>query len=441
MSEDLTAYQDSIEKSLGAEAWREALSASDMKLLATMAAAGAARVNAELASLLTDRRRQRVTLPVSKVVNFGMQVAESAVDVQTVINGRSVHLVTYPRRVKHTQDSACVWADEDGVWLYQDGLLLLPDDESYVDPDDTGAWQTWYVLPWNQDLNALYIEIQGTILLPGVDFYQTGDRLFLRQHPGASGAASLIVVADQQPPNIAAFSLRSELPSAWTSSSLLRGNPTTARLQVWLDAELGTVRAPVSGTITQTSSLEHGTRYVCAGQDWWVPYDCTELDPGTYVQKGQPFGNAATLYTGTAAGWWRGLDWSSGLSLDNVCPFSGLHIPPGVIPATSVTYNGVVRVQLTLQGDPVVLAAWQQWCLAAEQAAYPSTSPLAQLCGFTEAGQTKLIDGLQYFLDLWWNSSITVLVPQGHVPPALLQELRNRMPVTSVLIVQMPAVT
>jgi hypothetical protein len=370
-----------------------------------------------------------------------MQVAESAQDVQMTVNGQPMHVVVYPRRALHSQDGASIWADEDGVWLFQDGLLLLDGDDTYVPPDDTAAWQTWYVLHWAPDMQAVMIDSPSGPLLPGLDFFQTADRLLLRQHPRQVCPSGKMVILTKTPSSASeSYCLRSELPTdqMQASAATLRKNPTVARLQSWLDAETGVIRAPVSGSIDQVSSLEHGCRYVCAGADWFVPYDHKELQAGAVVTEGRAFGASMDLTEQGTNGpdWWRALDWSAGLSLDGLTPFQGLAVPPGMLLATAIDVAGVVRVRLTINGDPSVITRWQQWSLYAEQVRYSSSSPLATLLGFDTAGQTKMVDGLALLFNGLWGRKAVVLSVRGAYNSVLIQELRARMPMTSLLIVQ-----
>lgn len=422
---------------LGDSIWREALG-DQISLLDALAQAGGAHSLNRLQSMENDTPELRV-IELSALVTdlIGMDVARSTVVTSTSDGVMPLRSTMHPRRARHTHDDQVAWFDTDGCAVTSfEQLLLLPDVPRFV-AEDTAAWQTWWVCACPEDLGEVVaIRVPTGVLLAGLDFYRSLDRLLFRQHPAVLFADGIIraCVREVQQDNVG-YSVRMErsMAAIQATAEIMRSGPTLKRLQHLADVMTGVVVLPESGTVQQRKSLPNGTRYVMDTFDVVVPYDHPEVAVGAWLPAGYKFGETIRLVEQGTQGpnWWRALNLSAGVSLDEVCPVKGVRIPAESIRAVSFLDGSVVRVRLDVLGEPEQVRRYQAFCLAVERR---KTSQLTTLLGVTTAGQTLYVDGLDLlFRHVLGRRVIMVLLRPG-APRRILQTLRNLAPLSTCLI-------
>ena len=88
----------------------------------------------------------------------------------------------------------------------------------------------------------------------------------------------------------------------------------------------GVALTPEAGILQAVKSTGPTARYIFEDFVVSVSYTHTPLVIGNYYEQFHPIGEALQVFGPTGGNWWRALDWSQGLSLDGLCPFSGLTV-------------------------------------------------------------------------------------------------------------------
>lgn len=100
---------------------------------------------------------------------------------------------------------------------------------------------------------------------------------------------------------------------------------------------------PADATLQDIKVSGDLTRYVFPDFVVDVDYPHTALSIGSFYERDAVVGDAVQVYGPAAGSWWRAFDWTAGLSLDGLCPFSGLLVPDQL---TKFYYDGGARFDM-----------------------------------------------------------------------------------------------
>lgn len=452
----LTSFLDLADTTAGTGIWKQALPPEDLRSLLSMAQAPmGVGISERLQSLLAPDQVVRVPLVVhpDKVETIGMDAEKSVRIIEGYTAAASsdsvgtdhLRAVYYPRRTTHTHDGFAVWLDEAGLMVQLNGWRpLLPEPEAQV---ITTAWYTWYAVPCLTPETIQAIETDaGETLLLGLDFYRAEDRLIFREHPvGLCPGGRMTLVCRKQNASPLAFCLGLDGGYDLQASAVQvsRHVPTVERLQRMLCDLVGAFVLPHEEIIQAYMQLDRGIRYTGVTQDFLVPYDHTPIPVGTTLPAGYVFGELIKLHTRGGAGedWWRALDWSVGLPLDDVCPVPGITMPGHPIRAVGYDDNGTIRAKLYPLGSPENLARYQTWCRNQERR-LPADKCLAPLLDARDPGSMAQVndvlqvDGLALLFNQTWGRRAIIADIRASVPDRVLQALRQWCPTTAVLLIR-----
>lgn len=439
-----TPYYDMPMHQLGSAPWRQALGDKpDLLHLLEQLAQGTVRTGllSSLQSMVwggPQHQTRRLAVQVVEVI--GMDVTASARIIEGSDGTHDLQAVWMPRRVRHSNDSHVSWADEEGFWVtFLSNSILLPDPNTQSVTRDTAAWQTWWACQIPEDLGDLISIGSGQgLLLSGVDFYRTGDRLLFREHPMLlfpDAHMTLTVVQDTLSPLAYAAGFEGRRNTVQEICRIKRLGPTPARLQALADTFTGVCRLAEPTHIVQIRPLPEGYRYTTDTGELLVPYEHVPPALGAHLPAGYQFGRGLTLRARGMDGpdWWRSVDLSAGISLDPWCPVKGLRMPSGTVRVDSYDDDGVVRAKLYLEGDPRAVTRFQAWCQSAERR-LPASRHLAPALGINSAGVTKYVDGLDLLFNKMWGQDAIIVVGGSTVPRSLRQILQELIPLTAVLV-------
>lgn len=243
----------------------------------------------------------------------------------------------------------------------------------------------------------------------------------------------------------AAFSLMQDAPFERQSSvaQVCRRSPTIERLQAMLCDLAGLYRLKHDDIIQGYVRLDRGVRYSGLDRDYLVPYDHTPVEVGTDLPAGYVFGEGIALYSRGDAGenWWQNLDWSVGLSLNDVCPVPGITMPGRPIRALGYDDGGTVRVKLFPDGAPANVTRYQTWCRDQERR-LPASKHLAPLLNARDpgsmngAGDELQVDGLELLFNQVWGRRAIVADIRRAIPARVIAALREWCPTTAVLLIR-----
>lgn len=424
---------------LGDSIWREALG-PQIRLLDALAQAGGSL------QVLNRLQGQESRTPELRIVELsaavtdliGMDVARSTVVTSTSDGLNPLRSSMQPRRARHTLDEYTVWIDTDGYSVTSfNQYLLLPDTPRFV-AEDTAAWQTWWVCACPEDLGEVVaVYTKDSVLLAGLDFYRSLDRLLFRQHPAVLFEDGVLRVAARAPrmDNVA-YTARVEgsMDVVQAAAVIMRQGPTVKRLQTLVDAMTGVIELREPGVVQQCIPLGAGARYVFEHQDLLVPFDHALLEPGTMLPAGYKFGEVIRLAEqgGQGPNWWRALNLSDGLLLDDVCPVKGITMPADPVRAVGYLDGDTVRVKLDVRGSPEQVERYQAFCRDVERR---KESQLADLLGITTAGQTKYVDGLDLLFRHVFGRRVILVLARTDAPAHVLKTLRDMTPLSTCLLV------
>ena len=160
-----------------------------------------------------------------------------------------------------------------------------------------------------------------------------------------------------------------------------------------------------------------GTTYIFDAGVVNAPYWHNALIIGNRYPKGTIIGGAVKVSAASGANnasWYRELDWSLGLPLDSLIPFSGLVAPDAqrLVAATteSTVHAGKYHVQAQLDGDPAVQAKFWTHQAAAEDRCNKFLSTALGL----GSGQSTSVNLLDLFFQYLLSNRALVVDLYGH---------------------------
>ena len=294
-------------------------------------------------------------------------------------------VVTFrPRHPLHPNGgTALLFTENDNAFealAAESGEFLLwpaePDAQPVYLPDEYRP--VWFV-PWDEELDTSALQSTGgRLLLAGVDFVQSANVLTLYIHPLQlfPDRKIQIVAARRRQRSVHSFTMKLEGVAGPTQyiARWQRDRQSPKALKLALAQACGRVICPRDTFVLAVAAEGEGARYTCEGFDLRVPYAHTRLSAGDFLEAEEIVGGGFNVLKGPGdSHWWRALDWSGGLSLDDLCPVSGLTVPDAQIrldvdPTTTDSLNGIYHVRPHIQGSDAVLTRYWQWLEFSEDA-------------------------------------------------------------------------
>lgn len=133
------------------------------------------------------------------------------------------------------------------------------------------------------------------------------------------------------------------------------------------------------------------------GQRLEIDYAHDPYLPGTYLPAGTLFGGGIRVEGGRPGNemWHRVFNWSRGIPMGEISPFSGLTIPDHPLRFEAGPANGdTFRVRAWLSGEPDTLARYWSWIDSCEDA---TGRYLNDALGLSAEGETVYHNGVDFF--------------------------------------------
>lgn len=322
-------------------------------------------------------------------------------------------------------------------------ITIPPDQIITLSPNPLPGWIM--TLPEGVEPIALLTK-QGR-LVTGADFSFFDRILTLRQDPSTLFSLPAIQVLCAKKCQQSAFlyplMLEVDTPFFQEVAQYFRNNQSASQFQRAVAVAAGYAVMPVDGTVLQVQPLTlGGARYVFADRVIVARYSHTFLTVGQFVPEGTVVGGLVNVWAPTngAAQWYRAINWSAGLSLDHISAFKGITVPDSNVLATtttaSVAYPSKYHSQMSLLGDPTVLAKFWYHQAAAEDLC---GNFLAPSLGLASPGSTA-VNPLDIFFQviLGTRALVLQLVDTGTNSDFIARGLRfarREKPVGSALII------
>jgi hypothetical protein len=335
---------------------------------------------------------------------------------------------------------------EDYIVQTLDGeYILYPTpsaDDSFVIPKD---WiQTLHITPVERGLSIRGIISKYGLMLHGIDFLQRGIFLLFKEDPFTIFPDGIVPVlsADKTKRPLHSFYLSTDYGSSELIAKYKKRASTPENFKIAAASAAGLAILPESGTLLNITKTAQGYTYSFTFGDITVNYPHDKLTINEFYQKGHLIGAGFKIKNGRKDPfnkWWRSFDWSSGLSLDGLCPFEGLTVndSPQVFTAYAQTGNKLhVRFPTTTDSE-----LDDKFWAHVKQCEIWSNKYLNDVIGLTYLNETALINPLDFLFEhLLEDRSIVVELDRKLLGDstyfALKAFLKNEKPVGYVLIIR-----
>lgn len=368
--------------------WTETLRPADRPVVAAMSRTAlvhgalshtADRLQAGLQGTRVPLLQVPFTVDLLKITPMGGDMAA-----RTRIVTDGFELVRRPWRDNWTQRGGAFAGqhgaeDVNGVPLVsvdgtQDFMLFPGGDPTYR--LDRADWlqQPTFVVPVPESRHYEVLQTpSGRLLVAGVDFYRGGfEALVFREDPRTlfPDGAGVLVSGWDDPVSLYSQALGVDTvpgPHIWR---WVRGSAQSPAAFAKAIAEAaGLTVVPEDAVVTARYDLGQGcVRYLAGNRILEVPYLHTALAVGSTLAAGDIIGNGVSVYAGSMdSAWYRALEWTSGLSLDTLCPVQGVTVPDRVVTAEIVSAaGGHNRLELVLDGTDDALEDYWTYVRATE---------------------------------------------------------------------------
>ena len=154
---------------------------------------------------------------------------------------------------------------------------------------------------------------------------------------------------------------------------------------------------PEDAVVRQVIPLRAGCRYIFDQGAIDAVYPHTPLQAGDELAQHDVIGSPVRLFAAGGASWYRGLDWSEGLSLDQLCQFNGIIVPDRPCRVHAVSQDtGGLHVRIELEGNAEAIDKFWQHIWAGE---IRSGRYLNSAIGLQEVGGTSFLNPLDFYFD------------------------------------------
>ena len=314
-------------------------------------------------------------------------------------------------------------AREDGMLLVGEdavgtdgGIIIFPiPGTTTANPTQLDQWQTRWLVALTEPIVPLVLRGLTGDLVVGVDFLCRDGVLHFFQNPCDLFELPAVVVVSCEMPaeSVMHYTLKCDQVFAGNEALVAykRKAQTPDNFGRALAVVAGMAVLVKAGKLIEVLPLAFGYRYVFAEVVVEADYTHEPLTKGNTYPEGYIVGQQIKLTTGMQKGWYRALDWSSGLSLDGLCPFSGLTAPDAQRRAYTTTALGDGRYNVRIQLDGPEDVQERFWTRVA-QGERRSGKYLFDLLGMTGAGSLS-VNPVDVFFDLLLERNALVIDLNG----------------------------
>jgi hypothetical protein len=252
-------------------------------------------------------------------------------------------------------------------------LLLFPMEGADAAAVAESHWlQPSWRVPLDEPVQCAVICGREKRLVRGIDYYGSTQGLLFRQSPADVVDTQLVLQGVTAGSDYLLDIVYPALTPGTALQRFVRQVQTPQLLEAALAQVCGLVVAEEDTVILQSIPQPDGSwTYVHAAGVWHVPYAHDTLTPGTLVPQYAHVGGLVRVIHGAAGTrWWRRVDWSAGLPLDQLCPVRGLRAPDTEVAARSVGVDAATGKQLVefpLIGTTTQVAQYWQHVRTGEQ--------------------------------------------------------------------------
>lgn len=291
-------------------------------------------------------------------------------------------------------------------------------------PNTTPSEDLFYVIPFTKNIKVLSILSKYEEMVTGVHFYHSNNHLWFRKNPKDlfTNNTIHILFGNSETVSFLNYPLKSYDVSINTSylSDYYRNEQSPRKFILALAAAM---RLPI---ITETSVLidrkvfGDRTVYYFDNETITVDYDHTPLEVGKVYFADTLIGDPIKFHTYTTRSpeWYRDLDWSSGLSLDNLTKYKGLLLPDELRTATLVEKDGDnihVRIDIDYSNQTIFDNYWEDVKRREKETGYY----LNNIIGFSPSdaiGSTKQVNPLEvYFEGLLKKKGVVIYLDNSKI--------------------------
>jgi hypothetical protein len=209
-----------------------------------------------------------------------------------------------------------------------------------------------YVIPFPAGVFPSVIRSDLGDLAVGLDFTIGEQCLVFNELPGKLFPQNFMLVLGAESSTCAPLSFTWQVDDLKTPglhiAHYLRQSQSFSAFRLACLEVAGIRLLPREGILQDIKTAGGTSHYIFEDFVIEASYPHTALEIGTFYPKNHPIGDAVQLFGPTGGAWWRVLDWSQGLSMDELCPFKGL-----VIPDQRVGFGWTGGEFFPIQGDGV----------------------------------------------------------------------------------------
>lgn len=258
-------------------------------------------------------------------------------------------------------------------------VLISETDALLLFPDTTGNSRTildglspLYLLRVPMTLSVYSIEVEGRLLLAGIDFTQHPGLLVFHERPDTLFPTLVLLIrsGEEGLPCNFNYTLRMDGVSGShkAASTYYKGYSSCANFERAIAKAAGLIVTEGDCAILSSVVNPVGVTYYTTLGVLRVPYDHTPVSNGVFVASGTVIGGAVRVLgaQNTNGAWWRETNWSAGLSLDGLCPIKGLTVPDANVLCDTVALGADYHARLHLHGSEEALAKYWEYIKANE---------------------------------------------------------------------------
>jgi len=210
-------------------------------------------------------------------------------------------------------------------------LFPFPGTESdYTDVVTLDEYSPRWMIPIPEGMFPICIAGTTRDLVQSLDFEVYNGYILLDASPEILGDALYIRAAEVVQTSVLHYPLKvnSRGPVNYVAN-YYRNSQSAVSFQLAIAQAAGLTILPESGICVAAYTSCQITRYIFENFFVEVNYPHTALTVGNWYEKDFIIGDVVKIYTKGDSNlyWYRQLDWGAGLSLDTLCPFTGIVVP------------------------------------------------------------------------------------------------------------------
>ena len=192
-----------------------------------------------------------------------------------------------------------------------------------------------YVVPIPEGLRPTMLSVGDRDLVVGLDFVVGDGCIITHETPELLFPEHFFMIRSARTTTTAPLSFTWQLDGLTTPgvkvSRYLRESQSLYSFRLAILEVAGITMLPKAGILQAIKVHGDTTRYIFEDFVVAVPYAHTPLVIGAFYDQDYAISDGLQVFGPSGGSWWRELDWSEGLSLDGLTPFSGLVVPDQVV--------------------------------------------------------------------------------------------------------------